>query len=557
MAPLQAALNFLEGTIATLHEAYQHTARKVGEVHCKAFAKYQRDKQTLGGMIDGTPNEAGEASPARIPKSVNIKFELQASSPGMESNERFQALRQESIAAVELYKQTQTKILIKKKQLDVEFSKQEALEALATGLLPLAKGHMVQTDQPNINPHMIVHTILVANSQALLAPLDSTIEEFRAAYLKAHGLAQLPDPEEAQQQQLQQQPRVQAPGPPPEAPQPQPQPQPPTLTGFYDLQGLAGLRAEDLDISQEHLNHVMDATGEGQIRAREIARDQLLLDHTKAVTYEMDMREHSELLAQRLQEHQQALAQHQQAVQRHQLALQQLPTPEAPAGTIPQLAKLEKLILHIFVTTLEQYTNQVAQNSRTLALKKLHKETFTKAATSEAAMEIDSEPASDQGQIKDLVKKMVEDQLKQVQKQIARATGKHVTQALNQKSNKKNNKSNNNSNQGKGNRRGPAQGGASKNKKKSPNTNTNVATNNNRPRSRSSTRDNNRGRSSSRQRSGAGRGRGTGGRAGGRGPATSRGNRGTSRGRSRSSSRGRKQNSNTRRSRSSKRSTRK
>ncbi|CAB9499194.1 hypothetical protein SEMRO_55_G032500.1 [Seminavis robusta] len=88
VAPLQAALNFLHGTTATLHEAYHRTVNKVGEEFIKAFAAHQRNKDTLDGMIDGN-NQTGELTPSRIPKSVDIKFELKAGNPAMESDASF------------------------------------------------------------------------------------------------------------------------------------------------------------------------------------------------------------------------------------------------------------------------------------------------------------------------------------------------------------------------------------------------------------------------------------------------------------------------------------
>ncbi|CAB9510227.1 hypothetical protein SEMRO_426_G140550.1 [Seminavis robusta] len=86
-------------------------------------------------------NQNGELTPSRIPKSVDIKFELKAGNPAMESYASFQAPQQESTQAVELYKQTQEKILIRKKKLDVQYAQKAVGESLARGLLPIAKGH--------------------------------------------------------------------------------------------------------------------------------------------------------------------------------------------------------------------------------------------------------------------------------------------------------------------------------------------------------------------------------------------------------------------------------
>ncbi|CAB9530180.1 hypothetical protein SEMRO_2774_G336820.1 [Seminavis robusta] len=193
VAPLQAALNFLHGTTATLHEAYHRTVNKVGEEFIKAFAAHQRNKDTLDGMIDGN-NQTGELTPSRIPKSVDIKFELKAGNPAMESDESFQALQQESTQAVELYKQTQAKILIRKKQLDVQYAQKAIAESLARGLLSIANGHKVICGRENLNGHAIVNTILEAHHEVLLEHTGIDLATFRTIYINVQGLATLPDP---------------------------------------------------------------------------------------------------------------------------------------------------------------------------------------------------------------------------------------------------------------------------------------------------------------------------------------------------------------------------
>ena len=535
--PIKAALNFLYGTTATLHKDYQSTVNKVGEHYCKAMAKYHRDRLTLDSMISGT-TEDGEDIPSRIPKSADIKFQLVAGSPDIESNESFQQLLQESNAATQLFKQTQAKILIKKKKLDVDFARQDAQKSLAQGLLPLVDGHKVLYGSPDINSHLIVNTLLETNHQELLQPLQIEVQDFRALYQTVHGLTSLPDPAAhpvAQAAIVAQ---------PPVAPTPPVLQERPPLLSPYSVDTLKATPHYDFDVTDEHIQQcwtpgVSATSFEEHTAAKARAVEQVRNDQETIADHEAATLAHHQALA----HYQTQLQQHQTALQHYQQQLQQ--PPQEPA--IPELAKLEKLVISTFITTITQYEHQVSNNDKALALKKLHKETFTTAATEATDMEIDTEPPTGQQQIKDLVAQMVQDQMKQVQKQIARSTGKKVTQALNQQSRTNNN---NNNSHPKGNRRGLAKGGASKNKKKSPNQpSTGQRQSQPRGRSRSASRPRNN------TRGGPGRGR-TGARAGGRGRGTSGGRGRHSRGRSRSSSTSRRQNSSTRRSRSSRRSTR-
>ena len=61
------------------------------------------------------------------------------------------------------------------------------LEALAQGLKTITEAHKVTVEEPTTNTHMIVNTVLQTNQQGLLQPLDTTLQEFRALYMKAHN----------------------------------------------------------------------------------------------------------------------------------------------------------------------------------------------------------------------------------------------------------------------------------------------------------------------------------------------------------------------------------
>jgi len=158
-SPLKAALSFLNGTIVTLHKDYQSTVKRIGEEFSKAFDVYHRNGKTLAGMIQST-DENGEPTPARIPKSAKLNFELKTSIKSISESNEFQVLQQESKAHVELYQLQQSKILIKYKQLEVNHLKQELQITLARNLHTLAKGHQVVNGQPNLDTNYIVNSLL-------------------------------------------------------------------------------------------------------------------------------------------------------------------------------------------------------------------------------------------------------------------------------------------------------------------------------------------------------------------------------------------------------------
>ncbi|CAB9509625.1 unknown protein [Seminavis robusta] len=419
VAPLQAALNFLHGTTATLHEAYHRTVNKVGEEFIKAFAAHQRNKDTLDGMIDGN-NQTGELTPSRIPKSVDIKFELKAGNPAMESDASFQALQQESTQAVELYKQTQAKILIRKKQLDVQYAQKAVAESLARGLLPIANGHKVICGRENLNGHAIVNTILEAHHEVLLKHTGIDLAAFRTIYINVQGLATLPDPLPVVDTQQQPQPPVAPAQPTTHAPVQPAEPPAPHLQGPYSIDQLTAVSSHsDLEATQEHIQRCL-ARGasaesfEDYNEAKERAQSQLEQDHDAAITYKLAMETYQHALAQyqaQWNQHQQELQQYQQALQQHQQALQQFQQQiqqyqqQAQQPSIPELAKLERLITSVFCTPIDSTsTNPQTMSSPLLSrsyTKRLHNQGHR-----DTAMEIDSEPASDSQQIKDLVKKM-------------------------------------------------------------------------------------------------------------------------------------------------------
>ena len=572
-APLQAAITYLNGITATLQQSLQSTVNRVGGSFCRAYAKYQKQKLTRDSLIESTDdNNAGKVRPARIPKSCNIKFSLKASNQQMEEDPEFQQLKQESDRLVEEFKQNQAKLIIKKQEMDIKYSKASMLEALAQGLKTITEAHKVTVEEPTTNTHMIVNTVLQTNQQGLLQPLDTTLQEFRALYMKAHKLQDLPPPHapQAQQQGLLQQPQ---PPPQPRAMDPPPTaPAEPPLQGPYTMaQALQWL--PNSQPTQVHLARLMRDGHMSPEEARQRALTEMAENKQRIRTYKMELANHQmDMQAYREEEatHQQALAEYTQAQQQYQAQLhaynqQQEQLQQAPTQSpIKDFAKLEKLLMDVFQTPISQYQKQHSSNQKIHALKKLEKETFTTKATEVTAMEIDQEPPADRQTLLALIDQQVaagiKSKLKEISKSAGNQAGKRVTQALNEQHNRRNNT---NHQQSKDNRRGQTQGGASRNKKKSPNRR---RPNQQQPRGRSASanrgarRNNNSSQNNRRNnnQTAGGRGRGRGrGNAGGRGHASSGGRpRNNTRGRSRTSSPSRQQNSSTRRSRSSRRSNR-
>ena len=165
-APLKTALDFLYGTIVTLHKDYQSTVKRVGEEFSKAFDVYQRNSKTLAGMIDST--ETDGIKPSRIPKSAKLNFELKTTIQSIRESNEFQVIERESRENIETYQQQQAIILIKYKQLEVAYHRKQVYDTLAHSLHTLAKGHQVVNVQPNVDPHSIVMTSLERDSGRLL-----------------------------------------------------------------------------------------------------------------------------------------------------------------------------------------------------------------------------------------------------------------------------------------------------------------------------------------------------------------------------------------------------
>jgi hypothetical protein len=556
-SPLKAALNFLHGTIVTLHTGYQHTVQRVGEAFSKAFDAHHRQSRTLAGMIEST-TDAGQPVPARIPRSVRLNFELKTSIKPIQESPEFQQLQQESTAATEAYQNAQAVILIKYKHMEVAHSKNQLLTNLASGLHTLAQGHLLVKDQQDANPHQLVNTTLERDHNTLLEHLDVTLDQFRATYQTTHNLQALPAPIVA---------AIAAPGPP-AAPTPPVAPQPPIPLGPYTLQQLEAINLADIDLGtnilDQHIDPAIVNGGNFQalIDAREAQKQHLMgliqQDYAALATYQNATQQYTTTL---LPMHQQQVAQHQQQLQQYQQQQQQLAQPQL---NIKGLNDFRNLAVKVFATTIQQYVNQLASNDRSLALKKFHKETFTAAATEATDMELETETPATQQHIKDLVQKMVQDQMKLQNKKIAKAAATKVNQSLTRQLNQPHSNSKNN-------QRGPTKGGAS-NKKKSPSTNNSRTPAGRRGRSRSKPRSKSisrrqpsrsRGRSPSPgppSRGGRGRGNNQGGRGGrgrssarGRGNASTGSNSGNNRGRSRSSSKDRRKNSNAGRHRPSRR----
>jgi hypothetical protein len=517
-------------------------------------------------MIESTDQQTGEPTPARIPKSARLNFELKTGIKAIQESNEFQALQQESIAAVETYQNTQAKILIKYKHLEVAHSKDRLLQALATGMHTLAQGHLLVKDQQEPNPHQLVNTALERDHNTLFEHLDVTLDQFRAKYRTTHNLQALPAPlVEA----------TAAAGPPADPPPPPVEPPAPVLQGPYNQQQLEATRFDDIGLGDAFLDQqinpavVNGANFQALVDARDAQREHLMgiiqQDYNALAAYQQARQQYTTSQ----QRYQQQLAQHQQQLQQYQQQQQQQP-PQQPA--IKDLNGFRNLAVKVFATTIQQYTNQIASNDRSLALKKFHKDTFTGAATEATDMEIDAEAPATPQQLKDLVQKLVQEQVKKANKKIANAAATKLNQSLTKTLN-----NDTNTRQPKNNQRGQPRGGASNKKKSATAHHNNTRSTSRAPaggrrgRSKSVTRrPSSRSRSQSRSQSQGppnrgGRGRGTnpGGRGGrGRNSARGRGNastgntRGTSRGRSRSSSTGRRRNSNSGRSRPSRPSTR-
>ncbi len=159
--PLKSALDFLEGTIVTLHTDYQSTVRRVGEDFSKAFDAYQRNSKTLAGMIECTDPD-GTIVPSRIPRSARINFELKTGSRTIEDSTEFKALLEESKNAITAYQNKQAIILVRCKRLEVENSKTHVLETLAKAMYTLAKGHLLIYGQADTSsklwPRLCTHS---------------------------------------------------------------------------------------------------------------------------------------------------------------------------------------------------------------------------------------------------------------------------------------------------------------------------------------------------------------------------------------------------------------
>jgi len=522
-SPLRRALSFLHVTIVTLHKDYQSTVKRVGEEFSKAFDAYQRNGKTLAGMIESTDMN-GEPIPARIPKSAKLHFELKTSiKPISESNE-FQVLQQEAKDNVERYQQQQAKILIKYKQLEVQHLKLEMHVALAKSLHTLAKGHQLVNGQQHLDTHFIVNSLLERDPGTLLENIDITLADFRNCYKTVHSIHDLPEPAAAQAAAA------------PIQPAPLLAPQPPNLVGPYtyvELEAISNI--QDLDIPTAVADrfvqpHILEGDDfQALVDAREQATQHLYTlcqqDMDSIAQFKHDVHQ----FPARQQEYQQQLTQYTLQLQQFQQALTH------PA--ISDLDGLLKLATSTFAIPLQLYLKQVAANTTALDLKRLHKETFTQAATIQTDMEIDTEAPADMKHIKDLVAKLVTDQLNQ-QKRIAKAAGTKVTQAV------KKSLTQNAKNQ----QRGQPKGGAS-NKKKSPKR---AAKGNGKTSKREDSTS--RSRSPARRRSRGRKGKNS-NTAQGKDNDTTGSSKNSNRGRSRSSSRGKKKRSGTRRSRSSRRST--
>jgi len=523
-SPLRRALSFLHGTIVTLHKDYQSTVKRVGEEFSKAFDAYQRNGKTLTGMIESTDIN-GEPIPARIPKSAKLHFELKTSiKPISESNE-FQVLQQEAKDNVELYQQQQAKILIKYKQLEVQHLKLEMHVALARSLHTLAKGHQLVNGQQHLDTHFIVNSLLERDPGTLLENIDITLADFRNCYKTVHSIHDLPEPAAAQAAAA------------PIQPAPLLAPQPPNLVGPYTYVELEAISIiQDLDIPTSVADrfvqpHILEGDDfQALVDAREQATQHLYTlcqqDMDSIAQFKHDVHQ----FPARQQEYQQQLTQYTLQLQQFQQALTH------PA--ISDLDGLLKLATSTFAIPLQLYLKQVAANTTALDLKRLHKETFTQAATIQTDMEIDTEAPADMKHIKDLVAKLVTDQLNHQQKRIAKAAGTKVTQAV------KKSLTQNAKNQ----QRGQPKGGAS-NKKKSPKR---AAKDNGKTSKREDSTS--RSRSPARRRSRGRKGKNS-NIAQGKDNDTTGSSKNSNRGRSRSSSRGKKKRSGTRRSRSSRRST--
>ena len=182
MAPLKAAIEYIENRSATLHYALRTSVESYAQSFLRSFATYHQAKRKYDREVNDV---------SFIPPGGRFIFTLQPKKR-VEQLPEFKKVAQEAESIVKQYRQLLKEQSMKVTALNVQALKDEMVENFATCLPRIAELLYAQENVENESAHTAVANLLHGRSDEVLSHLNIDSKTFKETYIKVHGINSFP-----------------------------------------------------------------------------------------------------------------------------------------------------------------------------------------------------------------------------------------------------------------------------------------------------------------------------------------------------------------------------